>query len=231
MRINNNDFRLMAMSVFASCALALTTGCGEEDGTGTGGDDGMATTMPGSTGWWGSDTGNNSMPVSITDPVADEGGSSGPAGSGNDSSGPAGGDTEADEDSGGPKVEPDEVFFYGEATVQPGTSLSGFEEFIAFVDGEDACVIVWSIDSVASNDTCAECEYAFDVTRGEPDTEVDVDCQSYDTAWLSTMTGWGYGDGLMYGNLEGGWDVIGEAEFLPDKMNILEWYIPLNQKK
>ena len=205
--------------VIASAALVLAA-CGGTEGTGS-------TAMAGSgsdTGSAGSDT-DGSLPVgtggttpygSSTDwwmtsgGVSFDGGSAGVPGDD--------GEEEGKDEEGG--KDEDFVGWFGEGTINPGTSYDGILEAIAFVEGEDQCVLIVGLANVAWLDTCAQCEFAFSYTLETVDSEVDAGCAShgFDPDALTGGThSVGYAEGTLYWLEDGNWQEVGEAEYEPAK--------------
>lgn len=133
-----------------------------------------------------------------------------------------------DEEGSSGEPEEDEVGIFGWGTAEPGVSFTGMDgEFFASVGGEDLCYVTWQYDSAAVNDTCAECEFAYDIVRTEPEVELDVACSDYiDLESLPTTVSLGYADEAIFIDLGEGWMERGEGEFLPERGNELSWFIP-----
>ncbi len=206
----------------ASAGLLALGACGGPNDVG-GGTNASGTSGPDP--WWdttGYASGPDSVSASTTAPPATTttGGTTNP------------GDTSGDESEGDVDGEPDEVGIFAWAIIEPGVSFSGMEaEFIAYVGGAELCVITWDFVSGTPNDTCAECDFAYDVVRTEPVVEEDIACDDYiDPAMIPTMISIGFAPDeqlLIYdGNA---WVEEGFAEFLPDKGNEFAWFIPCDK--
>ncbi|MEM7151992.1 MAG: hypothetical protein AAF799_04075 [Myxococcota bacterium] len=211
----------MGLGVLASAGLLLAA-CGGADGTGssgmtasgsatgsamgsgTGGDmpigSGGTTPYGSSTDWW-----------MTTGAASFDGGSAGIPGDEE-------GEEEGKDEEGG--KEEDFVGWFGEGTINPGTSYDGFLEAIAFVEGVDHCVLLITPADVTWLDTCAECEFAFSYTLNVTKAEVDSGCATYgfDVDTLSGSThSVGYAAETLYWLEDGQWQGVGDAEYDPGK--------------
>lgn len=137
--------------------------------------------------------------------------------------GSTGGEDSEGEDSEG--EEEDYIGWYGEGDIVVGESYTGFVEFVAFVGGEDHCVITGAPANVQWLDTCPHCEFAFTFELGEPFVEADESCAMYgiDTNALGDITrSVGYAEEVLYTLQEGAWIEAGEAFHDPED-GFLEW--------
>ncbi|MEM6989845.1 MAG: hypothetical protein AAF721_05095 [Myxococcota bacterium] len=75
-------------------------------------------------------------------------------------------------------VEEDFVGMFGFGPAVPGESYTPEGEAIAFLNGVDECVMLWS-GSAVPDDTCMECEFAFRITIESTEAEEDIDCVGY----------------------------------------------------
>ena len=76
------------------------------------------------------------------------------------------------------------------------------------------------------NDTCTQCDFAFDLTRINVDVDLNENCANYlDVESLEgSMVSLGLSaEGELYVNEGAGWEVRGEGEFLPKKGNEFGW--------
>lgn len=140
------------------------------------------------------------------------------------------GEDDGEDSEGG--VKEDEVGFFGFGTAMPGVSFNGIEgEFVAIEGGVEQCFIFWEYapDS-PPNDTCTECDFAFDLQRINVEVDLDKGCSNYlDVESLndSTLSIGLSADGELYLNEGAGWEARGEGEFLPEKGNEFGWFYQL----
>ncbi|MCH9680007.1 MAG: hypothetical protein K0V04_01135 [Deltaproteobacteria bacterium] len=130
--------------------------------------------------------------------------------------------------------EPDEIGIFGWSIIEPGVSFMGMEaEFIAFVGGEEVCVITWELESGVPNDTCEACDFAFDIARTEPVVADDIACDDYiDPDMIPAMVSLGFAPDEELWMYDGSrWVEAGFAEFLPERDNVFGWFIPYQEQR
>ncbi len=120
-----------------------------------------------------------------------------------------------------------EILWSGEADVQAGDRFEGFGRFevMLLTDGSDLCLASYAIESVAPDESCDTCVWAFELRRQDVEFELDEDCDraGVDRAFLESTT-WslGYhadvvyvdtgdgfvaaGSGWLYGEGSFGWE-------------------------
>ncbi len=213
-------------SMIVSLGLLPALGCGGPNDVGGGTNNDGSGPDP----WWdttgygsGPDTVSASSPASTTN-------STSPATTTGMTTTP--GDSSAGDSEGEVEGEPDEVGIFGWSIVEPGVSFMGMEgEFIAFIGGEELCIITWTFESGVPNDTCAECDFAYDIVRTEPVVEEDIACADYiDPTTIPTMISMGFASDerlMMFDGME--WVEAGFGEFLPEKGNEFAWFIPYDE--
>ena len=130
------------------------------------------------------------------------------------------------------EVEEDFVGIFGFGMAVPGQSYAVEGETIAFVDGEDLCVLLWTASAVP-DDTCTECDFAFRLTIDTVEVEADVDCAAYGWAPAEVegsviAVGPAPGEDLYVDEGEGWtWSVEGFAEYIEGR-GVFEWEHPVD---
>lgn len=104
-----------------------------------------------------------------------------------------------------------------QGTVVPGTSFTGSGEFAAYDDTDtDHCILVWEFASATPTE-CSECDFAFELTLGAVDVELELaDGECDDWAELAVegqVIALGYAAGSVYQRNADNWSAVGEGEF------------------
>lgn len=135
---------------------------------------------------------------------------------------------EEGEDEGG---EESFIGMFGIGSAVPGESYAPSGEAIAFVAGVDECVVLWQATAVV-DETCTECDYAFQLTIDTTEVEADVDCMTYGFApdqLLGESFSVGFsGEETLHLNEGEGWATVEEgfAEFVQER-GTLEFEFPV----
>ncbi|TPV96856.1 MAG: hypothetical protein B7733_02550 [Myxococcales bacterium FL481] len=119
----------------------------------------------------------------------------------------------------------DAVFWFGEGQVVPGERLEMHVEFVAYIDGEDRCLLFMQARDAAPDETCEACDWAFSFTLGDVEIEAEEHCDEYDidpSALDGASMAVGYADETGYRRLDGEWAAVGWAEYNPDE-SFFEW--------
>ena len=126
-----------------------------------------------------------------------------------------------------------EAFFFGEATVTPGSSLEGIGEFWAmrWDDEEEVilCEASWNVASVQSVPACEGCTFAFRVRYSNVSIINDVagtcEAEGFSAAQFEGMEFvLGYRSEEVLTEVDGEWEVAGEASYT-DAESSFEYYM------
>jgi len=142
-----------------------------------------------------------------------------------DSDGDADGDTDPDGDTDGdtdPEPAVVSVGYGGVATVSPGSSWEGYEDYYITDDetGADYCRARWTAASTTVATGCADCDWAFAVDLTSP--EVVTECDRLAGGLSDFQVNYGSGsfeypgtsyDMLWYGGADGAWSYVALATF------------------
>ncbi|MEM6293900.1 MAG: hypothetical protein AAGA54_21670 [Myxococcota bacterium] len=219
---------LASCVAMAACDGSSDPGAGATDGATDGGTDGAGTTSGGTDGqattWassWGTTGDTTPWNIDTEDPP-DTPTTATPTGGG-DEDGDVDGDEETEGfDSEGGKDEENFVGWFGFGAAVPGESYAAMGEVVVFVDGADQCILIWSAQSSEPDEGCAECEFAYRITIGEVEAEVEEDCSLAGTDAQSlpgTIVGLGWNGEELYTDFGDGYSLAedGFGEYDPKR--------------
>ncbi len=112
------------------------------------------------------------------------------------------------------------AYWFGEGEVSPGVDFVGGGEFVAGFDDEELCIILYAFTASAPLDDCPGCDFAFELTLGEVEIEVDEGCAEVGVeparvAGQRLTIGY-IGEDRALARVNGSWIVGGRAEHPPE---------------
>jgi hypothetical protein len=124
-----------------------------------------------------------------------------------------------DESSTGAEDEELFAFWLADGIVMPGTSFVGGGELVVIDEADtEHCVLVWEFAEAVASTSCSDCEFAFDLTLGP--IEIDVEREDgacddwHELAMEGQLESLGYGVGTVYRSDGTSWTPVGDAEFV-----------------